>query len=558
NETLPELLVTASSTVLTCDTEEITLDAGGSTGQDDLAFAWSTGDSGAQILVTEPGSYSVTLTDNANGCTATETVVITQNISLPIANAGINRGICVGESTTLQGQASGAENLVFSWSPAAGLSATDILTPLANPIESTVYTLTVTNPATGCSATDDVQVLVNPLPELLLIETVCDVSAGTYAVRVLGGPAILSSLGTVTAEGGNVTLISNIPDGVDVTITALNPTTDCETDLEVTAPNCACPLVQAPESNGDFTICPGDDFPTLSVDVAANLEVDWYDAPTDGNLLLENSVIFTPTVAGTYYAEARELTLGCVSDTRTAVTVTVEELPTISFTGETAICEGETILITAVADGTPVVSWAWSGPNSFAQQGETLNIPFAGPVRSGTYTVVGTTFNGCTATTTIEVVVNEFADIDFVLPAAVCQNAETLELTATPAGGTFSGPGVDGTTLQLTELPLGETEVTYTFTTPEGCENSQTTSVTIEDCGAGALCFDSFDDFLQLPNSVVEALSEGDELTVEFWFNGVSPQHSVYFAGPDGTFIDVGNTDNSIGNVPRFEVNGQG
>ncbi|MBL0051932.1 MAG: hypothetical protein IPP29_10705 [Bacteroidetes bacterium] len=77
----------------------------------------------------------------------------------PSISAGSDKTICKGSSTTLNGMGSGT----YSWSPATGLSSTSVATPIANPIVSTTYTLTVTN-NTGCSASDVVVVTVNNTP----------------------------------------------------------------------------------------------------------------------------------------------------------------------------------------------------------------------------------------------------------------------------------------------------------------------------------------------------------------------------------------------------------
>ncbi len=78
------------------------------------------------------------------------------------ANAGADVAICTGSSTTLNGSGGGS----YSWSPAYGLSATNIPNPVASPGVTTTYTLTITSG--GCIRTDDVIVTVNPLPAAAL------------------------------------------------------------------------------------------------------------------------------------------------------------------------------------------------------------------------------------------------------------------------------------------------------------------------------------------------------------------------------------------------------
>ncbi len=60
-----------------------------------------------------------------------------------------------------------------------------------------------------------------------------------------------------------------------------------------------------------------------------------------------------------------------------------------------------------------------------------------------------------------------------------CQSDVTPVLTGTPAGGTFSGPGVSGNTLAVSALPYGIYYVTYTYTEANGCYTQDSASFTV-------------------------------------------------------------------------------
>ncbi|HYG50756.1 MAG TPA: gliding motility-associated C-terminal domain-containing protein, partial [Flavobacteriales bacterium] len=80
--------------------------------------------------------------------------------------------VCFSDTCTL-----GADPIIgysYSWSPATGLSATDIANPFANPLSTTTYTLTVSDGV--CIATDQVVVTVNSFPANLagLDQLICD------------------------------------------------------------------------------------------------------------------------------------------------------------------------------------------------------------------------------------------------------------------------------------------------------------------------------------------------------------------------------------------------
>jgi gliding motility-associated-like protein len=88
----------------------------------------------------------------------------------PIVNAGNDLVLCAGGTTQLAGLASVGSGsgstlpLTFSWTPATGLSATNILNPIASPTTTTTYTLTASQGS--CTSQDQVVVTVNPTPTI--------------------------------------------------------------------------------------------------------------------------------------------------------------------------------------------------------------------------------------------------------------------------------------------------------------------------------------------------------------------------------------------------------
>ncbi|PKP39857.1 MAG: hypothetical protein CVT98_00230, partial [Bacteroidetes bacterium HGW-Bacteroidetes-15] len=90
------------------------------------------------------------------GCVDRDTVCINAQ-PLPTANAGIDVTIIEGNATVLNASGGGS----YSWSPSIGLSDTSVANPIANPIITTTYTVTVTS-AFGCVASDSVVVTVLP------------------------------------------------------------------------------------------------------------------------------------------------------------------------------------------------------------------------------------------------------------------------------------------------------------------------------------------------------------------------------------------------------------
>ncbi|WP_378176178.1 hypothetical protein [Aquimarina sp. SS2-1] len=135
-----------------------------------------------------------------------------------------------------------------------------------------------------------------------------------------GGYSFSSSLQDPTITGlgaGTYTYTVTISDGT------ISNTDSTEVTVN-TAPN-------APISDGNQTICTGATG-TLTVTVGPGETVDWYDAAIGGTLLLPGNTSYTTTVAGSYYAEARNtVSTGCdISITRTEVTLTTRSCKVIT------------------------------------------------------------------------------------------------------------------------------------------------------------------------------------------------------------------------------------
>ncbi|HEU4719475.1 MAG TPA: gliding motility-associated C-terminal domain-containing protein, partial [Bacteroidia bacterium] len=179
--TEPALLTATSSfTNVLCNggtTGTASVIAGG--GTPNYSYNWSpTGGTSSNATGLAQGSYTCTITD-ANGCTATQSVTITQPSAItvsatPSAGCGVNGGSAVATA------GGGTPGYSYAWTPSGGTSAS------ATGLAAGSYTCTVTD-ANGCSANTPVTVTTNPLPTPT-------VSSGTTI--------IIGSSTTLTATGG--------------------------------------------------------------------------------------------------------------------------------------------------------------------------------------------------------------------------------------------------------------------------------------------------------------------------------------------------------------------
>lgn len=210
-------------------------------------------------------------------------------------------------------------------------------------------------------------------------------------------------------------------------------------DLYGAAP---CTAPAAPTSGGNSTVCqsllPG----TLTATPPSGSVVDWYASATGGSALATASNTFAAPAAGTYYAESRHSTSGCVSATRTPVTLSVNAsptTPTITYTGNTTFCNNSSLTLNSSAANSN--QWYLNGVaiNGATAQSYTAN-------QSGSYTVQ-TTANGCAsiASTGVQLIVNP-------VPPQPTITANGGQLTSSAASGNqwfLNGVAITGATSQV-------------------------------------------------------------------------------------------------------------
>jgi len=195
--------------VLTCATTAVDLTANVSGGRPPYVIEWTKPGagvvgSGARIAVSEPGTYSVTVA-GANGCSATDSATVTQDIEPPVVDAVVDAALtCVITEVNLTASVSGGRPpYVIEWTKPGGGSASTAEITVSEP---GIYSVTVTG-ANGCSATDSVTVVQNIEPPT--------VDAGADQILTISEPeATLTA--TVNAGGEPYTVTWEDMEGVTV------------------------------------------------------------------------------------------------------------------------------------------------------------------------------------------------------------------------------------------------------------------------------------------------------------------------------------------------------
>lgn len=106
------------------------------------------------------------------------------------------------------------------------------------------------------------------------------------------------------------------------------------------------------------------------------------------------------------------------------------------------------------------------------------------PAATSTYTVTSTSQFGCTNSSQVTVTVNPNPVVGISpLPARICVSDPEVQLTASPVGGVWAGPGVSGGKLIPSAIAtVGTFPITYRYTNNFGCTTIDTVFAKLEDC----------------------------------------------------------------------------
>lgn len=392
-------------------------------------------------------TYTVIGTD-AFGCkdTAMATVEIVNNL---VAVVSADTTICKGSSATLQ--ASGGNK--FLWTPATGLSATDIADPIASPAITTTYEVTVSSGS--CVDKKSVTVTVVDVP--LLTATGGIICPGDSVQLTVTDANAISGItySWAPATGLSSSTISNPvahpASTTTYTVTATTPN-GCKsmTTATVTITNNLVPVVSA-----DTGICMG---ASTQLIASGGTRYEWSPATGLNNPAIANPIA-SPFVTTIYTVTVSSGT--CIGTK--SVTLTVHPLPDVVLTAAT-ICENEKATLTA----TGATTYKWMGAGTNPLTGPSITV---GPLVTTTYTVIGMDSKGCADTATTMITVNP-APVILVNNETICSGTE---VTLTASGGvsyTWEAPGMVLPSLASVNVkPALSTSYTVTGTGANGCKS---------------------------------------------------------------------------------------
>lgn len=380
--TQPQLLaatnaITNASCFGVCDGAITTAPSGGTA---PYTYSWApNGQTTPNINGLCAGSYTLTVTD-ANGCTATRTVTVTEPSQLFVSPTGVNItcfGACNG--TAAANASGGTGPYTYLWSPSGGTAAT------ASALCPGLYSVQVTD-ANGCAVTGQV-LLTQPLP-LTANVTDLDVSCfgacdGSATSTPVGGtPGYTYSWAPSGGTGQTTTPLC--PGTYTATVTDANGCTTTGT-ATITQP----PLLNTGATHTNVTcngVCNGTAFSNPSGGVGPY------------TYLWQPGALTTPSInglcAGSYTLTVTD-SRGCTRTT--TVTITQPNLLSVSISATGVICNSacNATISSVVSGGTAAYTYLWA-PGG--QTTATISNQCA-----GSYTCTVTDANGCTANDTITI-----------------------------------------------------------------------------------------------------------------------------------------------------------
>jgi len=456
--TIGTLLAVVVNTTVNANTTECTsvgrATASTSGGITPYTYLWSPGgQTTAHITGLSAGTYTVTVKD-ADGCTATATAVITAPPPLT-ANAVVNTNSseCIYNGSATASPTGGTLAYTYLWTNGS-------TTNNASGLSAGTYNVTITD-ANGCTATASV-VITAPPPlvggDTVNSNTTACTTVGSATIKPTGGlPAYTYLWGNGNTNATQTGLSAG---SYNVTVTDAN---GCNIAVSVTITQ-PPPLTAGTTINSNAGTCGNTGSATANP--AGGATPYTYSWATGG----QTTAHITGLSAGTYTLTVTDAQ-GCTA----TATATIILLPPVTAnatvtTNATACNSTAGSANVAAGGGAPPYTYLWT------PGGQTT--PSITGLSAGTYSVLVTDANGCTATSSVIITIPPPLNANAVVNTNSAECIYNGSATATPTGGNpaYTYLWTNGnTSSHATGLSGGTYGVTVTDA--DGC--TATASITI-------------------------------------------------------------------------------
>ncbi len=416
-----------------------------------------------QAVANVAGLYSVTVSD-ASGCTAVAQVTVTGSTTAP-TGVGLSASqsgtlTCTNRSLTLTASATGS-GLSYAFS-GPGVLAQSGVSATVN--AAGTYTVVVTG-SNGCTASATTTVYSNttaPAVTLTPSSATLTCASPTVTLTATAGYVNYAFSGGQTGSG-NTLAVSSVGT-YSVVVTGAN---GCTASTSVSVQSSTAVLSASLTAGGAIS-CPS---PSVTLTASpSNLTYSF----GGGASQIGQTNQAVANVAGLYSVTVSDAS-GCTAVAQVTVTASTTAPTGVGLSASqsgTLTCTNRSLTLTASATGSGL-SYAFSGPGVLAQSGVSATVNAA-----GTYTVVVTGSNGCTASTTTTVYSNTAAPVVTLTPSSATLTCASPTVTLTATAGyvnyAFSG-GQTGSGNTLAVSSVGTYSVVVTGA--NGCTASTSVSV---------------------------------------------------------------------------------
>jgi gliding motility-associated-like protein len=390
------------------------------------SYQWSNGDSGADIMVSLPGIYILTVT-NSEGCTGTSFFEVVEAPPLQPQIDG-ELTFCQGSSTLLS--VSGGNFIGYQWST----GSTD---PTYEAFISGPVNVTVTD-GNGCQGETSVNLTTSPTPMPSIAGNPNLCTGSSVMLEATPGFNTYSwTNGTPTAQ--NEVFLGGF---YEVTVT---DAIGCEGTASITINELSSP---EPTISGNTNLCQGQQTQLTVNEVFP--EYSWYDGSSDQaiNISIGGPVSVTVTDAN-----------GCQGETSSFVEAI--DAPTPAIAGPTNFCEGSSAQLDA---GSGYHTYLWSNGST----DQLLEV-----FTSDQYAVTVTNDEGCEGVATLSV--DEISNPEPIIigETNICIGS-MITLTAEAGYSTYEWQ--DGSTNPILDIIVGGS-YTVSVTDANGCQGEATIQV---------------------------------------------------------------------------------
>ena len=414
----------ASSNAPICSGDSLHLTT--SSGVTGISYSWS-GPNGytstnqspslGNMITALAGIYTVTVTDSI-GCYAISPVNVVVNVITP--SIGNNSPVC--ENSMLNVYAAGGVSYI--WNGPGGYVSTQANIIINQPTMaySGLYSVTITD-ANGCLAQLYTPVIVHPLPLPVATNNtpICDgedlkIFCAGFPVYSWSGPATFAS-----TNQNPILPASTVLQGGIYTVTV----TDNHGCVSSTSTNAIVNPLPVITISNNTPVCSGD---IVTISSLGGTSYAWSCAQNSFTSVIQNPYINGATVADSGYYTVTVTLSGCTSTATTHVIV--NPLPQPTATNNSQLCYGYPLKLIATGG----VSYLWHSSNGFTSTSPQPIINNATDAASGVYSVTVTDVNGCTQSTSTNVIVSSKVTV-ITMDRTICSGTSTT-ISAYALGGT--------------------------------------------------------------------------------------------------------------------------